>query len=406
MKLTATRVAETKAQKDDRKYSDGGGLYLLVTAKGGKLWRYNYRFNGKQRTFAIGKYPEISLKQARNIHQVARSNLANGIDPSQEKKNQKRERAQSTANTFGAVALDWAEQKLSGLSSATIKRNKSIMKLHLLPGLADRPISEISPPEVLAILRISESRGAIETPRRAKSIAGQIFRYGVATGRCERDPTVDIRDALKPTVSTHYGALVEPKSVGRFIRAIHEYHGGPVVKAALLISAFTFQRPGNIRSMEWQEVSNEQWVIPASKSKTRHSIVVPLSRQARSTLSEIAPLTWNGRYVFPSERRAGRPLSDGGVRVAIRSMGYERSEMTAHGFRAMDRTLLDEVLLQRLEWIEMQLGHRVRDVHGRAYNRTQFLNERREMMQRWADYLDRICLECGGEVYKGMRGRS
>lgn len=251
MKLTATRVAETKAQKDDRKYSDGGGLYLLVTAKGGKLWRYNYRFNGKQRTFAIGKYPEISLKQARNIHQVARSNLANGIDPSQEKKNQKRERAQSTANIFGAVALDWAEQKLSGLSSATIKRNKSIMKLHLLPGLADRPISEISPPEVLAILRISESRGAIETPRRAKSIAGQIFRYGVATGRCERDPTVDIRDALKPTVSTHYGALVEPKSVGRFIRAIHEYHGGPVVKAALLISAFTFQWPGNIRSMEW-----------------------------------------------------------------------------------------------------------------------------------------------------------
>jgi len=239
-------------------------------------------------------------------------------------------------------------------------------------------------------LRRVEAGGAIETPRRAKSIAGQVFRYGVATGRCERDPSVDIRDALKRTQSTHYGALIKPDEVGRLMLAIENYHGGVVVRCALLISAFTFQRPGNVRSMEWREIIDDQWHIPKEKSKTREPIIVPLSKQAIRVLAEIAPLSGRGRYVFPSARGQSRQLSDGAVRSALRTMGYERTQMTAHGFRAMARTLLDEVLSQRVEWIEIQLGHRVADVHGRAYNRTQFIGERASMMQLWADYLGEL----------------
>ena len=405
MKLTGTKVAEAKPAKRERKLSDGGGLYLLVKPNGTKAWRYKYRFNGRELTLALGVYPEVSLKQARQRHQAAREMLANGIDPNQDKRDRRLAALDAASNTFAGLAKEWVEVKLSGLTEATIERNTSVLNLHLLPHLGHRLVGEITPPELLGVLRRVEATGAIETPRRAKSIAGQVFRYGVATGRCERDPSADIRDALKPTQSTHYGALVKPDEVGRLMLAIDDYHGSLVVRCALLMSALTFQRPGNVRSMEWDEIQGDEWHIPKEKTKTREPIVVPLSKQAVKVLEEIAPLSGRGRYVFPSARGGSRQLSDGAVRTALRSMGYYRSQMTAHGFRATARTLLDEALNQRVEWIEMQLGHRVADVHGRAYNRTQFLSERAKMMQRWSDFLDALRDSAGESNVVPMRGR-
>jgi len=405
VKLNNRAVDNAKPREKKWKLADGGGLHLLVHPNGGKYWRFKYRLDGKEQEMALGVYPEVSLKQARQRHQAAREMLASGVDPNQDKRDRRLAALDAASNTFGGLAQEWVEVKLSGLTEATIERNTSVLNLHLLPHLGHRPVGDITPPELLSVLRRVEATGAIETPRRAKSIAGQVFRYGVATGRCERDPSADIRDALKPTQSTHYGALVKPDEVGRLMLAIDDYHGSMVVRCALLMSALTFQRPGNVRSMEWDEIEGDEWHIPKEKTKTREPIIVPLSKQAVRVLEEIAPLSGQGRYVFPSARGGSRQLSDGAVRTALRSMGYDRSQMTAHGFRAMARTLLDEALNQRVEWIEMQLGHRVADVHGRAYNRTQFLPERTKMMQRWANYLDTVRKSVGESNVVPMRGR-
>jgi integrase len=406
VKLNNRAVDNAKPREKKWKLADGGGLHLLVHPNGGKYWRFKYRVDGKEQEMALGVYPEVSLKQARQRHQAAREMLASGVDPNQDKRDRKLAALDAARTTFGGLAQEWVEVKLSGLTEATIERNTSVLNLHLLPHLGHRPVGEITSPELLSVLRRVEATGAIETPRRAKSIAGQVFRYGIATGRCERDPSADIRDALKPTQSTHYGALVKPDEVGRLMLAIDDYHGSMVVRCALLMSALTFQRPGNVRSMEWDEIEGDEWRIPKEKTKTREPIIVPLSKQAMKVLEEIAPLSGHGRYVFPSARGGSRQLSDGAVRTALRSMGYDRSQMTAHGFRAMARTLLDEALNQRVEWIEMQLGHRVADVHGRAYNRTQFLPERAKMMQRWANYLDTVRKSVGESNVVPMRGRN
>ena len=406
MKLNNRAVDNAKPREKKWKLADGGGLHLLVHPNGGKYWRFKYRVDGKEQEMALGVYPEVSLKQARQRHQAAREMLASGVDPNQDKRDRKLAALDAARTTFGGLAQEWVEVKLSGLTEATIERNTSVLNLHLLPHLGHRPVGEITSPELLSVLRRVEATGAIETPRRAKSIAGQVFRYGIAIGRCERDPSADIRDALKPTQSTHYGALVKPDEVGRLMLAIDDYHGSMVVRCALLMSALTFQRPGNVRSMEWDEIEGDEWRIPKAKTKTREPIIVPLSKQAMKVLEEIAPLSGHGRYVFPSARGGSRQLSDGAVRTALRSMGYDRSQMTAHGFRAMARTLLDEALNQRVEWIEMQLGHRVADVHGRAYNRTQFLPERAKMMQRWANYLDTVRKSVGESNVVPMRGRN
>lgn len=404
MKLNNRAVDNAKPREKKWKLADGAGLHLLIHPNGGKYWRFKYRVDGKEQEMALGVYPEVSLKLARQRHQAAREMLANGVDPNKDKRDRKLAAVDAASNTFGGLAQEWVEVKLSGLTEATIERNTSVLNLHLLPHLGHRPVGDITPPELLSVLRRVEATGAVETPRRAKSIAGQIFTFAVATGRCERDPSADIRDALKPTQSTHYGALVKPDEVGRLMLAIDDYHGSLVVRCALLMSALTFQRPGNVRSMEWDEIEGDEWHIPKEKTKTREPIIVPLSKQAARVLEEVAPLTGNGRYVLPSARGGSRQLSDGAVRTALRSMGYDRSQMTAHGFRAMARTLLDEALNQRVEWIEMQLGHRVADVHGRAYNRTQFLPERKKMMQRWGNYLDTVRKSVGESNVVPLRG--
>lgn len=403
MKLTGTKVAEAKPTDRERKLSDGGGLYLLVKPNGTKAWRYKYRFNGRELTLAIGLFPEISLKQARQRHQSAREMLANGIDPNQDKRDRKHAALDAADNTFGAIAADWSKVKLSVMSPATIKRNGQILRDYLIPAIGDRPVDDIRPAELLAALRRVEASGAIETAKRARSLAGQVFRFGVAEGRCERDPTGDIRDALKPSPSKHHAAIVDPKGAGKLMADIAKYPN-LLTRGALHISAYTFQRPGVIRAMEWSEINGDRWEIPAVKMKGREDHIVPLSTQALAVLEEMETISGGGKFVFPSARGPSRCMSENAVRVALRSMGYGNEDHTPHGFRAMARTLLDESLRERIELIEMQLAHSVRDVHGKSYNRTQFIEDRTAMMERWSDFLDALRDSAGESNVVPMRG--
>jgi integrase len=314
----------------------------------------------------------------------------------------------SLANSFRAVAKEWYEKEQGNWSDNYKNKVMALLTNELFDTLGDRPINEITPPELLATLRQTESRGVHETANRAKQIAGQVFRYAVATGRAERDPTPDLKGALVVRKAKHFSAITEPKEVGKLILAIEEYQGTPVTQAALYLSALFFCRPGELRHMEWQEINWEEsrWEIPASKMKMGEPHIVPLCRQAQTTLKELQWLTGNGRYVFPSARGGSRPLSENGVRTALRTMGYSNEDMTAHGFRAMARTLLDEVLGFRIEWIEQQLAHAVRDANGRAYNRARHLEQRRDMMQRWADYLENLKEQARtGNVVTGAFGQ-
>ena len=397
-KLTATEVKQAKPGSKDRKLVDGGGLFLLIARTGGKRWRYKYRYAGKEKLLALGVYPEVSLSEARKRHQQARDNLANRIDPSQVRKVEKLTRYQAAADSFEAVALEWFNQVMPGKSESYNVRTRRILEKDLFPYLGARPIGGISAPELLAVLRRVESRGALDIAHRAKQTAGLVFRFAVATGRAERDPSGDLRGALKPRHKTHHAAIIDPHEVGRLLLAIDSFQGTPTVSTALRLSPLLFQRPGEIRAMEWAEINWDaaQWEIPAEKMKMRMPHIVPLPVQALELLRELHRLTGRGRYVFPSARGATRCMSDNAVRVALRSMGYTKDTMTPHGFRAMARTLLDEVLGYRVDWIEHQLAHAVRDANGRAYNRTSHLEGRRAMMQGWADYLDTLSAAAGG----------
>lgn len=389
MKLTATTVKQAKPKDKQYKMADGNGLFLLVTAKGQKYWRYKYRFAGKEKTLALGVYPEISLKAARLAHQEARSRLADGIDPSAEKRVAKLTRHLSVEESFEAIGREWFESHMSDKSPGHRNRALRMLERDLFPTLGSRPIAEIKATEVLAVLRRIESRGTADTAHRAKQTAGQVFRYAVQTGRAERDPSADLKGALTSPKTKHLAAITEPVELGKLLRAMNGSTSGPVVKTALLLSPMLFQRPGEIRAMEWSEINwgEKRWEIPAEKMKMRHAHIVPLSRQALALLEEIRPLTGRGRYVFPSARGASRCLSENGVRTALRDLGYGNEIQTPHGFRATARTILDEVLGYRVDWIEHQLAHAVKDANGRAYNRTSHLEGRIEMMQRWADYL-------------------
>tara|TARA_R110002110_G_scaffold110071_5_gene274521 strand:+ start:5755 stop:6984 length:1230 start_codon:yes stop_codon:yes gene_type:complete len=391
-KLTATEVKQTKSGVKDRKLSDGAGLFLLVTSNGGKRWRYKYRFAGKEKLLALGTYPDVSLADARKRHQDARTKLAQGIDPGEVRKVEKLTRHQAAADSFEAVALEWFNQIMPGKSESYSVRTRRILEKDLFPHLGNRPIAGITAPELLAVLRRIEARGANDIAHRAKQTAGQVFRYAVATGRAERDPSGDLKGALKPKRTKHHAAIIDPPGVGRLMVAIEGFQGGPVVKAALQLSILLFQRPGEIRAMEWAEIDwdAERWELPANKMKMRQPHIVPLCGQALEILRELHRLTGRGRYVFPSARGGSRQLSENGVRTALRTMGYDNDTMTPHGFRAMARTLLDEVLGYRVDWIEHQLAHAVKDANGRAYNRTSHLEGRAAMMQGWADYLDNL----------------
>ena len=383
-------------------------MYLLVNPSGAKYWRYNYRYAGKRKTLALGVYPDTSLAQARKAHQQARESLAEGVDPSEAKRIERITLHLASADSFEAVAMEWYEAKLSEKSDSYRDRTQRLLKNDLYPPLGNRPISQITAPELLMALRKVEARGAVDMAHRAKQTAGQVFRYAVATGRTERDPSADLKGALKSKTKKHHAAITEPVEVGKLLLAIEAFQGTPTVKTALQLSPLLFQRPGEIRGMEWAEINweAEQWEIPADKMKMRQPHIVPLCTQAIDLLKALDRLTGRGRYVFPSARGGSRSLSENGVRTALRTMGYENTTMTPHGFRAMARTILDEVLNYRVDWIEHQLAHAVGDANGRAYNRTAHLPQRKAMMQGWADYLDDLKAQAkAGNVVTAKFGR-
>ncbi len=393
MPLTDAKVRAAKPQAKDYKLSDEKGLFLLVTATGSRRWRLKYRVAGKEKLLALGVYPDVSLAQARQAREEARSLLAQGVDPALHRKAAKAAQQEASAHSFQAVALEWLEKR--GRKSPTgDERLHRILKNDLFPVLGSRPVGEITPPELLKALRRIEARGALATAKKARQEAGQVFRYAVATGRAERDPSADLKGALQVHSVRHFSAITDPKEVAKLMAAIHDYEGTAVVAAALKLSPLLFCRPGELRHLEWSEVNSEEQRIelPSSKMKIGEPHIIPLSTQALEILEGLHTLTGSGRYVFPSARGRSRPLSENGVRVALRTMGYSNEQMTPHGFRAMARTLLDEVLGFPVDWIEHQLAHAVRDANGRAYNRTKHLEGRRKMMQTWADYLDGLRL--------------
>ena len=397
MSLTDTKARNAKPKSKQFKIFDTEGLFLLVSPAGGKWWRFKYRFGGKEKLISLGTYPEVSLAQARGKRDEARKQIADGIDPSQARKALK-ESTVLNENTFEVVAREWHSNFNQTWTKGHAKTIKGRLELNVFPWIGDRPIIEIKAPDLLMVLRRIESRGAIETAHRVRAICGQVFRYAVATGRAERDPAADLKGALPPVKPKHHAALIEPDKVGGLLRAIDGYQGSFVTKCALQLAPLLFVRPGELRHAEWTEIDLEaaEWNIPAEKMKTRQPHLVPLARQAVEILHEIHPLTGSGRYVFPSPRTSQRPMSNNGVLSALRRMGFEKDEMTGHGFRAMARTMLDEVLQVRPDFIEHQLAHAVRDPLGRSYNRTTHLPERRKMMQTWADYLDG--LKAGAKV--------
>jgi integrase len=391
-KLTATTVQKAKAKSKQYKLADSGGMYLLVHPSGSKYWRYDYSFHNKRKTLALGVFPDLTLASARKLHQQAREALALGNDPNDLKRNKKLTGDIAKDNTFESIGREWFENKMSDKSDSYRVRSLRILEKDLYPFIGNRPIKSISVPELLAALRKIEARGAVDIAHRAQQLAGLVFKYAIASGKAETNPSRDLAAALKTHTKKHYASITDPSEVGKLLVAIDSYQGTPGVKAALQLSALLFQRPGEIRHMEWDEInwSKAQWEIPGYKMKMKEPHVVPLSRQSLIVLQGLRTLGGAGKYVFPSPRGATRPLSENGVRTALRAMGYTNDQMTSHGFRAMARTMLDEQLSFRPDFIEHQLAHAVRDPNGRAYNRTKYLAQRKEMMQKWADYLDKL----------------
>ncbi|MEI8158538.1 MAG: integrase arm-type DNA-binding domain-containing protein [Burkholderiales bacterium] len=400
MALTDTFVKNVKptgAVAGD-KHADGLGLYLHVK-EAGKYWRMNYRFTGKQKTLALGVYPEVSLSKARKRREIAREQLAEGIDPGVAKREERQAKADAAANTFEAVARVWLTKTAAKRAEVTQSRITTLLEKDVFPFIGGMPITAIKPRDVLdKSVRKIEARGSIDTAHRAKQICGQIFRYAVAIGMTERDITTDLRGALEAIPESHFSAITEPKQAGELLRSIFDYSGHPCTVAALKLSAMVFVRPGELRTAEWTEIDMDaaEWRIPGSKMKMGVDHLVPLSTQAVAILRSVQPLTGHGRYVFPSLRTGERPMSENTVNAALRGLGYSKEVHTAHGFRALARTIMDEVLGERVDLIEHQLAHAVKDPNGRAYNRTAHLPARREMMQRWSDYLDK--LRVGAEV--------
>lgn len=398
MALTDTAIKAAKAAEKPIKLTDGGGLYLLVQPSGSKWWRLDYRFEGKRKTLSMGVYPDVGLKDARGRRDEARRLLANDVDPGEHRKATRSARADAAASSFEAVAREWFAKQAPGWAPTHADKIIQRLEKDIFPWLGTRPIGGIGAPDLLATVRRIETRGAIDTAHRALQNCGQIFRYAVATGRAERDPTGDLRGALPPKRTGHFAAITDPAEVGALLRAIDAFRGTLIVKAALQLGPLVFVRPGELRKAEWAEFDfdREEWRIPAARMKSRREHLVPLSSQAIAVLKDLQPLTGKRQHVFTG-RDPRKPMSDAAVNAALRRMGYDtKTEHTGHGFRAMARTVLHEELGVERDVIEHQLAHRVPDALGTAYNRTKFLKERRAMMQQWSDYLDR--LKRGAEV--------
>ena len=390
MPLTDTTIRNAKPKTKPYKLSDGNNLYLLVNHVG-KYFRMNYRFGGKWKTISFGVYPKIKLKDARQKCHEARALLEQGIDPMQYKKTVKLRGKEQAENSFEKIATEWF---LKNKHTWTEKHTKTIMSRlenNIFPWLGGRPINDITPSDLLLTLRRIEERGAIEVAHRTKQICGQVFRYGIATGRADRDISADLKGALMPTKSKNLSAITEPEKVGELLRAIDGYSGNFVTKCGLRLAPLVFLRPIELRHAEWSEIDleNYEWKIPAEKMKKRRPHIVPLSFQSADIFNEILPLTGDGRYVFPSVRSNDRPISENALVAALRRMGFEKHEMCAHGFRGTASTLLHENGWQS-HLIELQLAHTERNSVKAAYNHAEHLDDRRKMMQWWADHLDEL----------------
>ncbi|MFP6829553.1 MAG: integrase arm-type DNA-binding domain-containing protein [Gammaproteobacteria bacterium] len=390
MPLTHALISTIKPTNRTQRLFDGSGLYLEVSPSGAKYWRQKYRYKGKEKRLAHGVYPDISLKQARERRDTAKRLLANDIDPGEHKKSLKAAAITGNENSFEVVALEWHAKQIVRWSEVHAVSIKRLLDRDIFPWLGKHPVAEITPPQLLVVVRRIENRGAIETAHRALSNCGQIFRYGIATTRCQRDPSSDLKGALTPVKHGHFAAITEPKRIGELLRMIDGHQCTLVVSCALKLSPLLFLRPSELRKCKWQDINLSTKELRFVVSKTQEPLIVPLSKQAIAILEELKPLTENGEFVFPNARSRKRPMSNNAVLGALRSMGIPKEEMCGHGFRAMARTLLDEVLGERPDIIEHQLAHAVRDPNGRAYNRTAHLPERRQMMQRWANYLDNL----------------
>ncbi len=386
MRLTDSAIRTARATERPIKLFDGNGLFLYVTPSGGRRWHFKYRFGGKERLLSFGIYPEISLKIARERREEARRLIAAGIDPLVRRRIEK----VAQSDTFEAIGREWYEKFKPAWAQSHSDKIIQRLERDVFPWLGRRPITEILAPEVLAVVRRIEGRGALDTSHRALQNCSQVFRYAIATGRAVRDPCQDLRGALPPAKHENFPSLTDPEEVGQLLRAIEGFRGTLVVKSALQLAPLLFQRPGELRKAQWPQFDLEraQWKFQASKNGPDH--LVPLSRQAVEILKTLHSLTGTRTHVFPG-RDPKKPMSDAAVNAALRRMGYDtKTEITGHGFRAMARTILDEHLQIRPEVIEHQLAHRVKDNNGTAYNRTKFLKERTEMMQVWADYLDEL----------------
>jgi integrase len=396
MALTDLMVRKAKPAAKQQKLFDERGLYLLVTPAGGKWWRLKYRFGGKEKSLSMGVYPDVGLKDARERRDAARKLLADGVDPGFERKIQKAAASERSANSFETVAREWYAKHAPGWALSHGEKVIRRLERDVFPWIGARPIVEVKAPELLTVLRRIEDRGVLETAHRALQNCGQVFRYAVATGRAERDPSVDLRGALPPWRSEHYASITEPIKVAEMLRAFDAFSGTFVVQCALRLAPLWFVRPGELRKAKWAEfdLDRAEWRYTVTKTKSEH--LVPLAVQAVTTLRELHALTGTREYVFPG-RDPKKPMSEAAVNAALRRMGFDtKTEITGHGFRAMARTILHEKLRFPAEVIEHQLAHRVRDALGTAYNRTKFIDERRAMMQAWANYLE--ALKAGAKV--------
>lgn len=396
MPLTDALIRTAKPAEKPYRLYDEGGLYAEVSTAGGKLWRMKYRFDGKEKRLALGAYPEIGLKEARERREEARKLLANGVDPGTVKKAQKAARLERAANSFEVLAREWYEKQTGTWSDSHGVRILRRFERDVFPLIGGLPVADITAPVLLDAIRKIEARGAIETAHRAMQNCGQVIRYAIATGRADRDPTPDLRGALTPVQASHFAAVTEPLEAGKLLRLLDTYTGGYAVRAALKLAPLVFVRPGELRNARWSDVDLEagEWRYIVPKTRTPH--IVPLSTQAVAILTGLKPHTEHSEYVFPGGRSPLKAMSENAVLAAMRDLGITADTMSGHGFRAMARTMLDEVLGFPPHIIEQQLAHAVRDPLGRAYNRTAHLPERKKMMQAWADYLDK--LKAGAEV--------
>ena len=393
MALSDISIRNANKKEKPYKLSDSGGLFLLISTTGGKLWRYSYRLEGKQKTLALGIYPDIGLKEARELHAAARKLLATGIDPNENRKSNKAAKKLNAANSFELIAREWWQSHMKNKAYSHKEKVIRRFELYIFPWLGKKPISDITAPQFLEVIKRIEKQNKLETAHRTLQTAGQVFRYAVQKGAVSRDVTADLKGALPATTVKHMAAFTEPRDVAELLRALDGFNGTLTVQCAIKLAPLVFVRPSELRMAKWADIDLEAgtWQYLVSKTKTNH--IVPLSNQAVAILKEIQPLSGHGEYVFQGGHSPLKPMSESAINAALKRMGYDtKTQITGHGFRAIARTILHERLNIDPAIIEHQLAHKVPDTLGSAYNRTKFIDQRKAMMQTWADYLDSLKL--------------